>query len=113
MNSLDGLKWIMRYNDWQNDPLSLGNAGNAISSRFDLVSGSGKSAFGGIDTKVTSYKEFQSLKVSTHQYPVVAILEATMVLIQHRTLFGVISWWRVLLKTPLVVSITDIPFSVT
>jgi len=58
VDSLDSLKWIMRYNDWQNDPLSLGDAGNSISSRFDL-SKSQRSAFGGIDTKVTSFYEYQ------------------------------------------------------
>ena len=46
----------MRFNDWQHDPLSRGSPGNAIMSRYDLI---GKhpvaNAFGGIDTKVTSY----------------------------------------------------------
>ncbi len=30
------MKHIMRYNQWQTDPLSLGNACNSIASRCDL-----------------------------------------------------------------------------
>lgn len=66
VNTFDSFKWIMRYNDWQNDPLSEGNAGNAISSRFDLVVGTNhtnpfldKNAFGGIDSKATSASLYQ------------------------------------------------------
>ena len=67
VNTLDSFKWIMRYNDWQNDPFSDGNAGNAISSRFDLVNGTNhtnpflnQAPFGGIDSKVSSFWEFQN-----------------------------------------------------
>jgi len=66
VNSFDAFKWIMRYNDWQNDPLSEGNAGNGISSRFDLVKGTNhtnpfldQACFGGIDSKATSFSLFQ------------------------------------------------------
>ena len=45
---------LLRYNDFENDPLSLGNAGNAISSRYDLRTTNAKS-YGGVDTKVTSF----------------------------------------------------------
>ncbi|KAJ3449587.1 phospholipase b-related [Anaeramoeba flamelloides] len=59
------MKNLMRYNDWQNDPLSDGNAANAISSRKDLITNAipielggnpwaQKSCFGGLDAKVTS-----------------------------------------------------------
>jgi hypothetical protein len=55
------MKWMLRYNDWQNDPISQGNAGNGISSRFDLVDQTNitnpfllPNAFGGIDSKVAS-----------------------------------------------------------
>jgi len=47
------MKWIMRYNDWQHDPLSLGDPGNSVCSRFDLET-SGASPAGGLDSKVTN-----------------------------------------------------------
>ena len=56
---LDGLKRILRYNDYENDPYSYdGTAPNpmyAICSRGDLKS-SGASAGGCYDTKVTSWR---------------------------------------------------------
>jgi len=64
VNDMNSMKWIMRYNDWQTDPLSQGNSGNAIASRFDLVNTTVvpnpwlvKAAFGGIDSKVTSARD--------------------------------------------------------
>jgi len=56
---LDDAKKFIRYNNYKNDPLSLGDAGNQISARYDLNQGSDRSAFGGIDGKVTSYKLVQ------------------------------------------------------
>ena len=44
------MRKLMRYNDYKNDPLSLGNPAYAISSRGDL--GSAPSFNGGIDSKV-------------------------------------------------------------
>jgi len=64
--SLDGMKWIMRYNNYQNDPLSLEDPGNAISSRFDLET-SGPNPFGGIDSKIASYNminKFTAIAIS-------------------------------------------------
>ena len=73
------MKWIMRYNDWQNDPLSKNNAGNAISSRNDLIGLSPSrfssplltfSTYGGIDSKVTSFEFFQDgMKVHAQSGP--------------------------------------------
>jgi len=62
VKSISDFQNIMRYNNWMNDPLSHGNAGNAISSRFDLVNQPNpdpflaQAPFGGIDSKVTSYQ---------------------------------------------------------
>eukprot|EP01091_Cochliopodium_minus_P014611 TRINITY_DN4993_c0_g1_i2.p1 TRINITY_DN4993_c0_g1~~TRINITY_DN4993_c0_g1_i2.p1 ORF type:complete len:529 (+),score=128.13 TRINITY_DN4993_c0_g1_i2:1-1587(+) len=72
VNSLDAFKFIMRYNDFKNDPLSLGDAGNAISSRYDLnpSNSSDYSAFGGLDSKVTSFTRYpDGMKVSAQSGP--------------------------------------------
>lgn len=67
VQTLQDMKRIMRYNDFQNDPLSLKDACKSISARCDLnVPWSGEtlngySAFGGLDSKVTDntmLKEF-------------------------------------------------------
>jgi len=63
VNSMGHMKWIMRYNDWQNDPLSLGDPGNAISSRFDLEV-EGACTCGGIDSKVTSDTWIKKMKAT-------------------------------------------------
>jgi hypothetical protein len=78
VQTIDSLKWIMRYNDWQNDEFSEGNAGKqndflnkfsfiffksgfTICARFDLNINNhtypdvGKYPSGGIDSKITSY----------------------------------------------------------
>jgi hypothetical protein len=68
INGLGRFKFMLRFNEWQWDPASEGNAGNAISSRFDLVDQNTTDpylqadAFGGIDTKVTSSELIQELK---------------------------------------------------
>ena len=41
----------MQYNNYKLDPLSQGDPGNAISSRFDLEPSGGSMAVGGIDSK--------------------------------------------------------------
>ncbi|KAN0012252.1 hypothetical protein ACTFIU_007550 [Dictyostelium citrinum] len=51
--SITDFQAFMRYNDFQNDPLAYGDAGNQISSRFDLNTQNADAA-GGIDSKVTS-----------------------------------------------------------
>jgi len=61
VETLEDMQIFMRYNDWESDPLSLGNPGNQISSRFDLVVDNNstnpalsRAAFGGVDSKITS-----------------------------------------------------------
>jgi hypothetical protein len=44
---------LMMSNDWQHDPLSQGDAANAIAARWDL-SIAGPEAGGAIDAKITS-----------------------------------------------------------
>jgi len=46
------MQFMMQYNDYKSDPLSLGDPNNAICARSDLVAGG--SAFGAIDGKITS-----------------------------------------------------------
>jgi len=60
VNSVDHMKFIMRFNQWQTDPLSLSDPGNSISSRFDLETSS-PSPFGGMDSKLTSYEYMKTL----------------------------------------------------
>jgi len=50
------MKWLMRSNNYESDPLSKGNPLNAISSRGDLIQNQTLSkAFGGIDCKIVNY----------------------------------------------------------
>eukprot|EP00762_Andalucia_godoyi_P002403 ANDGO_02752.mRNA.1 Phospholipase B-like protein G len=57
--SIADVQKIIRYNDFQHDPLSAGNPLLTIASRADLIDSSSKtmkpSAFGAIDAKVTSF----------------------------------------------------------
>jgi len=51
--NVTGFQRLMRYNDYQSDPLSLGDPCNAVSARCDL-STQNPMPFGGIDCKVTT-----------------------------------------------------------
>eukprot|EP00029_Vermamoeba_vermiformis_P007958 TRINITY_DN358_c0_g1_i1.p1 TRINITY_DN358_c0_g1~~TRINITY_DN358_c0_g1_i1.p1 ORF type:complete len:527 (-),score=126.30 TRINITY_DN358_c0_g1_i1:97-1677(-) len=55
VSSLKGIKDLLRYNDFEHDPLAMGNPSYQLCSRFDLMpEGKGKHVcFGGTDTKVT------------------------------------------------------------
>jgi len=53
-NNFTSIQYLMRYNDFLNDPLSNGYPGWAIMSRFDLNI-SDPQAFGGIDTKISNF----------------------------------------------------------
>lgn len=52
---------IMRYNNYKHDPISQGDPGAAICSRFDLEPDQ-PSAAGCYDSKVTSYAKFWKLE---------------------------------------------------
>ena len=60
--NLQDLKMLMRYNDWQYDPLSFGKPSNAIASRYDLETGLDFKLEGGVDTKVTSLEMASQLE---------------------------------------------------
>jgi hypothetical protein len=51
--SFDAVQALMRYNDFQNDPLSLSSPSNAVASRYDLLPlASGGMLMGAVDAKV-------------------------------------------------------------
>ena len=54
VQSVQDLERLIRYDDYQNDPLSKGDPAAAICPRYDLRT-TGAKAFGGIDGKVSSY----------------------------------------------------------
>lgn len=58
VQSLESIENILRYNDYQNDPLAKNDPMNAISPRKDLEPTKAKT-FGGIDSKVSSYSLVQ------------------------------------------------------
>jgi len=53
VTNLESFKYIMRYNDWQNDPFSEKNPRYAISSRYDLDP-TKPSNFGALDCKIVT-----------------------------------------------------------
>jgi hypothetical protein len=65
VHDLETMKHIMRYNEWQTDPLSEGNACDSISARCDLnPPEEGPEPFGAIDCKIT-YPSLSSKMEST------------------------------------------------
>ena len=58
---MTSFKRIMRYNDYQHDPFSAGDPGNAICARGDLRNASA-SAGGCLDCKVSSYTQAKRLQ---------------------------------------------------
>jgi len=69
------MKTMLRYNNWKRDPLSHGNPGIAISSRFDLVRKNNtdpfldNAPFGGVDSKVTMTSMVKSLSCFAQSGP--------------------------------------------
>eukprot|EP01112_Ceratiomyxa_fruticulosa_P007551 TRINITY_DN1964_c0_g2_i1.p1 TRINITY_DN1964_c0_g2~~TRINITY_DN1964_c0_g2_i1.p1 ORF type:complete len:544 (+),score=96.30 TRINITY_DN1964_c0_g2_i1:199-1830(+) len=59
IDSIEAMMYMMRYNDYQNDPLSKGNPAFAVASRYDLNE-TYPMPFGGYDSKVTSVSLLQS-----------------------------------------------------
>ena len=56
---------VLQYNEWQTDPESQGDPAKSIASRYDLrtkESGLKPSAFGGADTKLTSYEHVMKFR---------------------------------------------------
>jgi hypothetical protein len=61
VNEYKDMRWMMQYNDWKNDPFSLGDPGNAIASRYDLRA-SNAPAFGAIDAKITNSTDAAAMR---------------------------------------------------
>jgi hypothetical protein len=55
IKTVEDAKYIMRYNDFKNDPLSKHNASLSLAGRGDLNESNARCS-GGLDAKVTSYK---------------------------------------------------------
>jgi len=66
VTTFEDAKYLIRYNEYTTDPLSLGDPGLAIASRYDLRAGITGRAFGAIDAKVTSLKHLFPTPNSTH-----------------------------------------------
>jgi len=69
VDDLQSLQTLMRYNDWQNDPLALGCPVNMIACRADLTPGNGTAAcpsgaFGAVNGKITSSSMVPSFQAS-------------------------------------------------
>jgi hypothetical protein len=72
VQTMDDMKRIMRYNQYQTDTLSLHDACKGISARCDLNApwdGHGWDAFGGIDSKITDNTMMKTLSAWTVSGP--------------------------------------------
>jgi hypothetical protein len=58
------MQHILRYNDYQHDPLSMNEPANAIASRYDLrspnITNSKPNSYGAVDAKLSSYSRMQA-----------------------------------------------------
>jgi hypothetical protein len=84
VSDLSAMKKIMRYNDWQHDPLALNDPGNQIASRFDLEQPNNPNVYcgGALDVKVTDQvmlKDFAYIAQSgpTHDQQAVFVWSQT------------------------------------
>jgi hypothetical protein len=62
VNEFKDMRWMMQYNDYQNDPFSRGDPGNAVASRYDLRASPTAPAFGAIDAKITSSADVAAMR---------------------------------------------------
>ncbi len=53
IDSLMAFGKVLQFNEWETDPLSKGDPGKSVSSRYDLRKENAH-AFGGIDSKITN-----------------------------------------------------------
>lgn len=80
VSTLEDMQHVMTFNQWQTDPFSLGNAGESIAARYDLIVGpnpvpvnnwftAGPS--GAIDAKITSAKNMLAPESSCCQSSII------------------------------------------
>jgi hypothetical protein len=70
IQDIEGLKKIMRYNNWKKDPLSKNHASHAIASRYDLETDPELfSLDGAIDAKVTSLERAKNMEADAISGP--------------------------------------------
>lgn len=70
VETISQLQQLMQSNEYRTDVLSSGSPLNAISSRYDLLPKPKRRAFGGIDSKVSSLEQYDSIYMisgPTHQ----------------------------------------------
>lgn len=60
VQSIESQKKLLRFNDYKNDPFSLGIPTNTIAARGDLGEGEGKGPFFAYDAKTTSWSRISS-----------------------------------------------------
>jgi hypothetical protein len=71
ITTIDDVRAIMLYNDWQNDPLSIGSPIWGIAARVDLncsAPGFTPKPFGGIDAKVSSALNVNEMHMNVAAY---------------------------------------------
>lgn len=70
VTSVEDLKFLLQYNDYQHDPISQGNPLYAIASRVDLTPSSigTAQAFGALDAKASSSKMFFEENAAVYAY---------------------------------------------
>jgi hypothetical protein len=73
VKDMDSLNTLLRYNDFQHDPLSEDHPEWAIMSRYDLRKGTASTAsprpFGGIDTKTTNDQWMPAMRAAANCGP--------------------------------------------
>ncbi|KAJ3440071.1 phospholipase b-related [Anaeramoeba flamelloides] len=77
IKNMEHMKAMMRYNNWEHDPLSNGSPGNAISSRKDLIDPNKtqpnpfllSSCFGGLDAKIGGYADLKKSQINAQMGP--------------------------------------------
>jgi hypothetical protein len=72
VSDISSMQYLIRYNDWQNDPQQRGSPGWGVSSRNDLpvydCALCNPSCFGGLDAKVTSLSDTTVYAISGPSY---------------------------------------------
>eukprot|EP01029_Cantina_marsupialis_P005881 TRINITY_DN1637_c0_g1_i5.p1 TRINITY_DN1637_c0_g1~~TRINITY_DN1637_c0_g1_i5.p1 ORF type:complete len:107 (-),score=34.13 TRINITY_DN1637_c0_g1_i5:16-336(-) len=67
---MKSMKETMRFNDYKNDPFTLGDPCNSIASRCDLQkNGNRMMPYGAMDGKITSFEDIKNMHIHTISSP--------------------------------------------